>query len=96
MEVLEAADGHTGAELARRELPDAILLDVMLPTHNGLQVAEDLAGDSATAAIPIIFLTALGEGARERGMALGARAYVTKPFDPAALGDLVERVVAAA
>ena len=58
MEVVEAADGQTGLELARAEKPDAILLDVMMPGVDGWRVAEELLGDGDTSDIPIIFLTA--------------------------------------
>src|SRR5213075_1694050 len=61
MEVLEAADGGTGLELAREEHPDVVLLDVMIPGIDGWQVAEQLLGDSATSSITIIFLTARAE-----------------------------------
>ena len=57
MEVLEAGDGPTGLEAARRERPDVVLLDVMMPGPDGWRVAERLLEDSRTGEIPIIFLT---------------------------------------
>jgi DNA-binding response OmpR family regulator len=94
IEVLEAGDGVTGLEVARREKPDAILLDVMMPGLDGWNVAEQLLADEATSAIPIIFLTARADlRDRVRGMDAGGLDYVTKPFNPLELASLVREVV---
>jgi DNA-binding response OmpR family regulator len=96
VEVLEAADGATGLELAKREKPDAILLDVMMPGLDGWNVAERLLSTEETHAIPIIFLTARADlRDRVRGMDAGGLDYVTKPFNPVELASLVREVVAA-
>jgi DNA-binding response OmpR family regulator len=96
VEVLEAADGATGLELAKREKPDAILLDVMMPGLDGWNVAERLLSAEGTRAIPIIFLTARADlRDRVRGMDAGGLDYVTKPFNPVELASLVREVVAA-
>jgi DNA-binding response OmpR family regulator len=96
IEVVEAADGEQGLEVARAEEPDAILLDVMLPGLHGWAVAERLLEDEATRNIPIIFLTARADlRDRARGMDLGGVDYVTKPFNPVELAPLVRDVVAA-
>ena len=97
MEVLEAADGPSGLEKARAEIPDVILLDVMMPGLDGWRVAEELLDDDRTEAIPIVFLTARAElRDRARGIDLGGVDYVTKPFNPIELAplvrDLIERV----
>jgi DNA-binding response OmpR family regulator len=97
MEVLEAGDGPTGLETARKEHPDVILLDVMMPGLDGWRVAEELLEDPATSSIPIVFLTARAElRDRARGLDLGGLDYVTKPFNPVDLAplirDLIERV----
>ena len=97
MVVLEAGDGPTGLEAARRERPDVILLDVMMPGLDGWRVAEELLEDPATSNIPIVFLTARAElRDRARGLDLGGLDYVTKPFNPVELAplirDLIERV----
>jgi DNA-binding response OmpR family regulator len=97
MEVIEAADGSSGLARAREQLPDVILLDVMMPGLDGWRVAEELLGDRRTAAIPIVFLTARAEiRDRARGLDLGGLEYVTKPFNPLELAplvrDLLERV----
>ena len=91
MEVLEAADGPSGLELARAEKPDVILLDVMMPGLDGWRVAEELTDDPSTEDIPIIFLTARAEFRdRARGLDIGGVDYVTKPFNPIELATLVE------
>jgi DNA-binding response OmpR family regulator len=94
VEVLEAADGATGLEIAKRERPDAILLDVMMPGLDGWNVAERLLSAEETRAIPIIFLTARADlRDRVRGMDAGGLDYVTKPFNPVELASLVREVV---
>ena len=94
MEVLEAADGPSGLVRARAELPDVILLDVMMPGLDGWRVAEELLDNEHTDAIPIVFLTARAElRDRARGIDLGGVDYVTKPFDPAELAPLVRNLV---
>jgi DNA-binding response OmpR family regulator len=96
VEVLEAADGATGLEIAKREKPDAILLDVMMPGLDGWNVAERLLSAEETRAIPIIFLTARADlRDRVRGMDAGGLDYVTKPFNPVELASLVREVVGA-
>ena len=99
IDVLEAADGPSGLETARAELPDVILLDVMMPGLDGWRVAEELLDDEQTRRIPIVFLTARAEMRdRARGLDLGGIDYVTKPFNPIELAplvhDLLERVEA--
>jgi DNA-binding response OmpR family regulator len=94
MDVLEAEDGPSGIETAARELPDAILLDVMMPGLDGWQVAERLLDDEATSAIPIVFLTARAElRDRARGLDLGGMEYVTKPFNPVELAPIVRALL---
>jgi DNA-binding response OmpR family regulator len=95
MEVLEAADGPTGLETARAEIPDVILLDVMMPGLDGWRVAEELLDDERTQGIPIVFLTARAElRDRARGIDLGGVDYVTKPFNPVELAPLVRSLLA--
>jgi DNA-binding response OmpR family regulator len=91
MQVLEAADGESGVEIARGEKPDVVLLDVMLPGMDGWQVAERLVEDEATNQIPLIFLTARAElRDRARGLELGGIDYITKPFNPLELAPVIE------
>jgi DNA-binding response OmpR family regulator len=94
MDVIEAADGQGGLELARTELPDAILLDVMMPGVDGWRVAEELLSGETTKDIPIIFLTARAEFRdRARGLDIGGVDYITKPFNPIGLASLVQDLV---
>jgi len=94
MEVLEAGDGPTGLEMARKEHPDVILLDVMMPGLDGWRVAEELLEDPATGSIPIVFLTARAElRDRARGLDLGGLDYVTKPFNPVELAPLIRDLI---
>jgi DNA-binding response OmpR family regulator len=91
MQVLEAADGPAGLEQARKETPDVVLLDVMMPGLDGWRVAEELLEDERTSEIPIIFLTARAEFRdRARGLDIGGVDYVTKPFNPLELAPLVD------
>jgi DNA-binding response OmpR family regulator len=94
MDVLEAADGPSGLEVAREERPDVILLDVMMPGLDGWRVAEQLLEDDRTNEIPIIFLTARAEFRdRARGLDIGGVDYVTKPFNPLDLTPLVRQLL---
>lgn len=86
-EVQFARSGHEGLALARRTVPDLILLDVMLPDIDGFQVCERLQQEEATRAVPVIFVTARTDAACEsRGLALGAVDFIHKPLRP----DLVQ------
>jgi two-component system phosphate regulon response regulator PhoB len=82
-EVRGALDGETGLAKAMRELPDVVLVDLMLPGIDGLEVCRLLRAESRTAGIPLIMLTAkAAESDRVVGLELGADDYVTKPFSP--------------
>jgi DNA-binding response OmpR family regulator len=95
MEVLEASDGPSGLEEAKKETPDVILLDVMMPALDGWRVAERLLDDETTRDIPVIFLTARAEFRdRARGLDIGGVDYVTKPFNPLELAPLVRDLLA--
>lgn len=79
--VVIAASGEKGVEAARREKPDLVLLDLMLPGMNGLEVCRTLKGDRSTSDVPIVMVTARGEENDViAGLELGAEDYVTKPF----------------
>jgi DNA-binding response OmpR family regulator len=94
MDVLEAADGPSGLDVARAEVPDVVLLDVMMPGLDGWRVAEHLLEDERTNGIPIIFLTARAEFRdRARGLDIGGVDYVTKPFNPLELAPLVRELL---
>lgn len=85
-EVLTAEDGSAGVETAKRELPDLILMDVVMPNLNGFQATRTIAKDPKTSHIPIILVTTKDqETDRVWGMRQGAKSYVTKPVDEDAL-----------
>lgn len=90
-EVLTAANGKIGVELAQREKPDLIICDIMMPELDGYGVLHILSKNEQTAGIPFIFLTAKTEKSDIRkGMNLGADDYLTKPFDDTDLLNAVE------
>jgi DNA-binding response OmpR family regulator len=94
MEVIEAADGTDGLEKARSASPDVVLLDVMLPKLDGWRVAEALLEDPTTGEIPIVFLTARAElRDQARGLELGGIDYITKPFNPVELADVIRELL---
>jgi two-component system alkaline phosphatase synthesis response regulator PhoP len=81
--VLTAGDGETALRLARTERPSLVLLDLMLPGFDGLDVTRALRQDPATGGLPLIMLTArVDESDRVAGLELGADDYITKPFSP--------------
>jgi two-component system alkaline phosphatase synthesis response regulator PhoP len=88
--IVTAADGFQALRLARSEVPSLVVLDLMLPGMDGLDVTRAIRGDPATRSIPIIMLTArVEETDRLIGLELGADDYITKPFSPR---ELVARV----
>ncbi len=91
-EPIEAENGRKGVDLARREKPDLILCDVMMPELDGYGVLQTLQQDAGLALIPFVFLTAKGDKDNLRsGMNLGADDYLTKPV---ANADLVQAIEA--
>ncbi|RLG34362.1 response regulator receiver protein [Methanosarcinales archaeon] len=92
--VIEAQDGVEALEKVRSEIPDLLLLDLMLPKLNGFEVCQRLKKDDATNSIPIIMLTAKGETSDKiKGIEIGADDYVTKPFDLAELKARIKAVL---
>lgn len=83
VEVHSAADGEAGLALIRREQPQLVFLDVMMPKMNGFDVCRAALQDPALNGISIVLLTAKGQELdRQQGLEAGARRYITKPFDP--------------
>ncbi len=81
-EVSVAMDGESALETVKTELPDIILLDIMMPGIDGYEVCQRLKSDTKTADIPIVFLTAMTEVENKtKGFELGAVDYITKPFE---------------
>jgi len=90
-QVLTAQDGVKCLELARTQAPDLIVLDVMLPEIDGLEVCRELRHDDLTKSIPIIMLSARAEEFdRMLGLEMGADDYVTKPFSPRELSARIK------
>ncbi|MDQ1499134.1 MAG: hypothetical protein QOI86_2474, partial [Actinomycetota bacterium] len=89
--VIEAEDGQAALELVDSRSPDLVLLDVMLPARDGLDVLGDL---RRTSEVPVILVSALGEEAdRVLGLKMGADDYVVKPFSAAELSARIESVL---
>lgn len=87
---IAAYNGNKALELAGREHPDVVILDLMLPDVDGLEVCRMLKKDAKTSSIPIVMLTAKGQEADKIvGLELGADDYVTKPFSPR---ELIARI----
>ncbi len=80
-EVRVARDGDAALKAIEERLPDLVLLDVMMPKRDGFDVCETIRANPVWKDVPIIMLTAKGRDIeREKGLALGADAYITKPF----------------
>lgn len=90
-EVLEAGDGVVGIELAKREHPDLILMDMNLPDVDGYEVTKNIRATPELADIPIVAMTAnVMEGDREKALNAGCVGYIPKPIDVDALPRLVK------
>ncbi len=93
-DVISASDGQEGLDVAKKEKPDLIILDVMMPKMDGYKVCGLLKMDSRFAKIPIIMFTARAqEKDRDMGKEVGANAYITKPFDPQLLVAKVKELL---
>ena len=94
-EVLTATDGDEGAKIAEQELPDLILLDIILPKINGLDVLEKLKNNQETSSIPVIVLTNLPkEASGDKAQALGADGYFVKAeFEPEKLATEIDKLL---
>jgi CheY-like chemotaxis protein len=82
-QVVSASDGPQGLELARRSAPHLILLDIQLPTMDGLTVARRLRAMESLRSVPIIAVTSYAMvGDREKALAAGCNGYIEKPINP--------------
>jgi DNA-binding response OmpR family regulator len=89
-----ASDGDEALSLIRRELPQVVFLDIMMPNRDGYHICEAVNRDPALSGIVIILLTAKGqESDRRLGLQCGARYYITKPFDPNYLLELTRQLL---
>ncbi|SKC40915.1 twitching motility response regulator PilH [Pseudoxanthomonas indica] len=92
-ESLTAEDGAAGVEVAKRELPDMVLMDVVMPNLNGFQATRQLSREASTKHIPVILVTTKDQDTdRMWGLRQGAKAYLTKPFSEDELAEIIERV----
>ena len=95
-DVLLAHHGEEAYELAVAEHPDLIILDIMMPRMDGYETCEKLKATETTKDIPIVFLSAKAQQSDiEKGKEYGVSDYLTKPFDPTELLDVVERLIGA-
>ena len=93
-EVIECEDGTPSLELARAHKPALVLMDIQLPTMDGITALGRLRADPDTAAIPVVAVTAsVTPGERDRVVAAGFNGYVSKPIDVATFGEMVDRHV---
>lgn len=91
--VISAGNGEEGVAKARQELPDIVLMDVVMPGLNGFQATRQLSRGQETATIPVIIVTTKDqETDRVWGMRQGAKAYLTKPIDEAELINTITKV----
>ena len=94
--VLTAVDGKQGLDTMRREKPDLVLLDLVMPSMDGAEVCEQLKNDKVLKHVPIILFTAGGSPAMtdEKVKQFGADDYIVKPFDPEEFRGKVEKILA--
>ena len=96
-QVITADDGAAGVEVAKREVPDLILMDVVMPNLNGFQATRTIAKDTKTSHIPIVLVTTKDqETDRVWGMRQGAKAYLTKPVNEGELVEMIQNLLPAA
>jgi len=96
-EVVTAADGSEGIATARKEKPDLIILDIIMPVKNGFNAAEELKKDAELQKIPVIMLTSFGQKVSEtnlsisQGMMLDTEDYIDKPVEPEELFKRIKK-----
>ena len=96
-QTITAEDGAAGVEVAKREVPDLILMDVVMPNLNGFQATRTISKDAKTSHIPIVLVTTKDqETDRVWGMRQGAKAYVTKPINEGELVQMIQKLLPAA
>ena len=93
-EAVTAEDGAAGVEAAKRELPDLVLMDVVMPNLNGFQATRSITREPTTKHIPIVLVTTKDQDTdRVWGMRQGAKAYITKPFSESELADMIQQML---
>ena len=94
-QTLTAEDGAAGVEVAKAELPDLILMDVVMPNLNGFQATRQISKDAKTSHIPVVLVTTKDqETDKVWGMRQGAKAYITKPFNENQLIEVITNLLA--
>jgi two-component system phosphate regulon response regulator PhoB len=90
--VVTSRESVNALELVRKERPDLIVLDWMMPEISGIEICRQLKADPELSSIPVFMLTAKGQEEDEKkGMKTGANRYITKPFSPKALVEIIEK-----
>lgn len=90
-DVLMAGDGYTGLEMAKARKPDLVILDIMMPYFNGIEVCKKLKSDYDTRNIPVVFLSVLAQKEDiQMGREAGAEFFLTKPYDPEKLNLIIQ------
>ena len=96
-EAFTAEDGAEGVEVAKREVPDLILMDVVMPNLNGFQATRAITREPTTKHIPVILVTTKDQDTdRVWGMRQGAKAYLTKPFSESELAEVISGYITGA
>jgi len=92
--VRAAINGRIALKIAEKQLPDLILLDIMMPEMDGYEVCQKLKADTRTAGIPVVFLTgAHDDSSQVKAFDLGAVDFITKPINGSALKSCVENIL---
>ena len=90
--VLEAIDGDMAVDIAKKQKPDLILMDLMMPKMDGYTACSSIKTDEVTKVIPVVILTAVGHELNKKfAQQVGAAGYITKPFTPQELMDIIDR-----
>ena len=93
-DILTAHDGAEAVEVATREIPDLVILDIMMPRMDGYEACRRIKEGPETRHIPVMFLSAKAQQSDlEKGRGYGVDEYLTKPFDPTDLTDVVRRLL---
>jgi DNA-binding response OmpR family regulator len=93
-EVIPTANGEEAYQVAMKEIPDLILLDVRMPRMNGYEACKHLKSSSGTQNIPVVFLSAKGQESEVRmGIEVGAEEYILKPFSPDQLTARIQEIL---
>ena len=94
-EVISAANGKEAVDLAPKEMPDLILMDVRMPIMTGYEACKQFKADPALQHIPVVFLSAKGQESEiQAGLEVGAEEYLLKPFGPNELTNSLQTILA--